>query len=82
MSSRLQREAHKAEVNWVPRTAVMNAGTPNMLTQPVNSSLAQSTVVMEFKGIASGQREVLSMMVNRWVKPLDAGSGPTKSTWM
>jgi hypothetical protein len=30
-------------------------------------------VVVEFKGIASGQREVLSMMVNRWVKPLDAG---------
>ncbi len=27
--------------------------------------LAQSTVVVLFKGIASGQRDVLSMMVNR-----------------
>jgi hypothetical protein len=31
---------------------------------------------------SDGQQEVLSMMVNRWVKPLDAGRGPTRSMWM
>jgi hypothetical protein len=32
--------------------------------------LAQSTVVVLFKGIASGQRDVLSKIVNRWVKDI------------
>ncbi len=59
-----------------------DAGTPNLATQSAKSALAQSTVVVEFKGIASGQREVLSMMVKRWVKPLDAWRGPTRSMWM
>jgi hypothetical protein len=82
MESMLQRAAHRAEVNWAPRSDVMTAGTPNLATQPEKSALAQSRVVVEFNGMASGQREVLSIIVNRCVKPLDAGRGPTKSTWM
>jgi hypothetical protein len=33
--------------------------------------------VVLFKGIASGQRDVLSIIVNRWVKPLEMGRGPS-----
>ena len=71
---------HRAAERLIPgvRVHVLPiAGVWNLLTQPVNSAFALFTVVVIFKGIASGQREVLSMMVNRWVTPLDAGSGPT-----
>ncbi len=31
---KLQRAAHREEVNWAPRSDVMTAGTPNLLTHP------------------------------------------------
>ncbi len=65
MLSKLQRAAHREEVNWASRSDVMTARTPNRLTHPWNNAFAQSTVVVAAIGIASGQREVLSMMVNR-----------------
>ncbi len=65
MLSKLQRAANREEVNWAPRSDVMTAGTPNLLTHPRNNAFAQSTVVVAAIGITSGQREVLSMMVNR-----------------
>jgi hypothetical protein len=36
---------------------------------------AQLTVVVAAMRIASGQREILSMKVNRWVKPFNEGRG-------
>ncbi len=41
-------------MNWVPWSDVMTAGTPNLLTVEVAAI-----------GMASGQWEVLSMIVNR-----------------
>ena len=32
--SRLQRAAHREEVNWAPWSDVMTAGTPKRLTHP------------------------------------------------
>ncbi len=63
MLSKLQKAAHREKVNWVPRSDVMTAGTPNMLTHPWNNAFTQSTVVVAAIGIASGQREVLSKIV-------------------
>jgi hypothetical protein len=34
MLSKLNRAAHREEVNLVPRSDVMTAGTPNLLTHP------------------------------------------------
>ncbi len=69
MFSRLHKVAHSEEVNWAPRSDVMTTGMPNLLTYPCNKAFAQSTAVVAAIGIASGHREVLSMIVNRWKKP-------------
>jgi hypothetical protein len=37
MLSKLQRAAHREEVNWAPRSDVMTAGTLNLLTHPLES---------------------------------------------
>jgi hypothetical protein len=65
MLSKQHRAAHREEVNWVPRSDVMTAGIPNLLTHPSNKAFAQYTVEVAAIGIASGQQEVLSMIVNR-----------------
>ena len=65
MLSRLHRPAHMAEVNWAPLSDVMVAGTSNCDTQLAKRALAQSAVVMDVSGMASGHLEVQSMIVNR-----------------
>jgi hypothetical protein len=55
MLSRLQRPAHRADVNWAPLFDVMLAGTPNRDTQPTKRALAQSAVVMDERGMASSR---------------------------
>ena len=59
------RPAHRADVNWAPLFDVMVAGTSNRDTQPAKRALAQSAVVMDVSGMASGHLEVQSMIVNR-----------------
>jgi hypothetical protein len=61
---------------------VITAGTPNLLTHPRNKALAQSTGVVAAMGMASSQRDALSIIVKKWVKPFDGGRGPTRSSWM
>ncbi len=65
MLSRLHRPAQRADVNWAPLSDVMVAGTPNRDTQLVKRALAQSAVVMDVSGMASGHLEVQLMIVNR-----------------
>ncbi len=65
MLSRLHRPAQTVDVNLVPLSDVMVAGTPNRDTQPAKRALEQSAAVMEASGMASGHLEVRSMMVNR-----------------
>jgi hypothetical protein len=65
MLRKLQRAAHREEVNWAPQSEVMTAGTPNPLTHPWNKAFMKSTVEVAAIGMASGQREVLSLIVKR-----------------
>jgi hypothetical protein len=78
----LHRTAHKADKNWASLSDVMVAGTPNLEIQLAKRVLAQSAVVMEGSRIASGHRDVLSIMVNRYVWPREGGRGLTRSMWM
>jgi hypothetical protein len=80
MERREQRLAHNEEVNWGPLSLVIISGTPNRWIQPCRRAAAQSAAVTDVSGIASGQRVVLSMTVNRYENPEERGSGPTKST--
>ena len=57
--------AHKAEVNWRPWSDVMSEGTPNLQIQWRIKAEAQEAAVISASGIASSQRVVLSMMVNK-----------------
>ncbi len=54
MLSRLQRPAHRVDVNWAPLSDVM-AGTPNRDTQPAKRALAQSAAVMDERGMATSR---------------------------
>ena len=66
------------EVNCGPLSDVISSGTPKRDIQPKMRALAQSSVVVELRGIASGQREVLSIIVKKYVNPAEGCSGPTK----
>jgi hypothetical protein len=65
MFCRLERPAHRVDVNWVPLSDVMVAGTPNQDTQPAKRALAQSAAVMDERRMASSHLEVRSINVNR-----------------
>jgi hypothetical protein len=65
MFCRLERPAHRADMNWVPLSDVMVAGTPNRDTQPAKRALAQLAAVMDERGMASSHLEVRSIIVNR-----------------
>ncbi len=65
MLIRLQRPAHRADVNWAPLSDVMVEGTPNRDTQPAKRALAQSAALMDERGMASGHFEVRLIIVNR-----------------
>jgi hypothetical protein len=80
MERRVQRLAHNEDVNCGPLSLVIVSGTPNLWIHPWRRAAAQSAAVTEVSGIASGQRVVLSMTVNRYENPEERGSGPTKST--
>jgi hypothetical protein len=58
MFSRLHRPVQRADVNWAPLSEVMVAGTLKRDTQPAKRAMAQSAVVMEASGMASGHLDV------------------------
>ena len=60
-----QSEQHREDINWGPLSEVIAAGTPKRLIHAEKSARVQSEDVMAERGIASGQRVVLSMIVNR-----------------
>ena len=60
----------------------MVVGTPNREIQWWMRAEAQALAVVEVRGMASGQQEVRSMMVRRWVCWTEGERGPTRSTWM
>jgi hypothetical protein len=71
-------------VNWAPLSGLWcdNCRDAKSARPPRKRAFVQSTVLVAAIGMASGQQEVLFMIVNRWVKPFDAGRGPTRSMWM
>jgi hypothetical protein len=69
MERRQHRLAHSEEVNWGPLSLVIISGTPKRCIHPWRRAAAQSAAVVEVRGIASGQRVVLSTTVNRYEKP-------------
>ena len=56
------------------------AGTPNREIQALNRASVQAEAEVEVMGTASSHLVDLSMMVKRWVWPLEGGRGPTRST--
>ncbi len=81
MANSLHRAAHSCDVNCGPLSLVMVAGTPNRWILPCRSAAAQSPAVTVERGMASAHLVVLSTIVNRYEKPEESGSGPTKSIW-
>ena len=75
-----QRADHSEDVNCGPLSLVMMQGKPNRCIHPVRRAAAQSAAVVPDKGMASGQRVVLSMTVKMCVAPVKTGRGPTIST--
>ena len=71
--------AHREEVNCVPRSEVISRGRPNLDTQLKRKARQTVMVEMSAMGIASGHLEKRSTTVRRCVKPLEGGSGPTRS---
>ena len=65
---------HRDEVKWAPLSLVITAGTPNLEIHPWNMAEAHSTAEIP------GHLVDLSMHVKWYVKPLDEGKGPTRST--
>ena len=67
------------EVNCGLLSDVISSGTLKRDIQQKMRAVSQSSVVVELRGIASGQHEVLSIIVNKYVNPAESCSGPTKS---
>ena len=65
MFNKEHKTAQREEVNCAPQSEVILAGTPNLEIQQEIKALAQSSAEVEDIGTASGQQEVLSMMVKR-----------------
>jgi len=64
---------HKEDVNCVPRSLVMIAGTPKREIQPWNMAEAHSAAEIPTSGITSGHLVDLSTQVKRYMKPCDEG---------
>ena len=69
-----------SEVNWVPRSEVTVAGTPNRATQLSMKAAVVVDAVISGSGAVSIHRVVRSIIVKRYRKPLTTGRGPTIST--
>ncbi len=68
MCSRLHSASQTADMNWVPRSEVMTAGTPKQLTQPAKASPIVAAS-MFLTGMASTHLVDRSMMVKSYLKP-------------
>ena len=69
---------NKFDVKLVALSVTIVSGMP-YLEIHVISAFAQASADVEVKGIVSGQRVALSIIVNKCVYPHDEGSGPTTS---
>ena len=72
-----------AEENWASRSDVIVSGTPKRAIQPETNASGHDLAEVEDTGMTSTHLVERSIIVKRCVWPsLEAGSGPTKSTWM
>jgi len=66
-------------VNYVPLSVIMELGTPNRWMMSVKNSTAFSDLILVM-GWTSIHLENLSIVTNKWVKPLGTFCrGPTRS---
>jgi hypothetical protein len=81
MPSCVHRASHTADVNWVPWSEVMAAGTSNLQIHPATRASAAVVASIFLTGTGSNHLVERSMMVNIYLNPSgDVGSGPTRST--
>ena len=78
----VHRRLQRLEVNCGPGSEVMVEGTPKRAIQWCRRAVEKASAVVEVRGMASGHREVGSIMVRRWVCWAEGGMGPTRSTCM
>jgi hypothetical protein len=62
----LQKAAHVDEENWAPLSDVRVSGTPKRATQWKKKASTQVAAEISFRGMASSQRVVRSIIVNRY----------------
>jgi hypothetical protein len=62
----LQKAAHVEDENWAPLSEVRVSGTPKRVTQCKKKTSTQEAAEVSFRGMASSQRVVRSIMVNRY----------------
>jgi hypothetical protein len=65
MPSLAHKSTQAAEVNWAPRSDVIEAGTPKRATHPATKFSTHVAASMFFNGIASTHLVDLSMTVSR-----------------
>ena len=73
-------EAHSSDRKAGPLSVVMSSGTPKRLIQLERRAAAQALEEESDIGVASGHLVERSIIVNKYLYPLDAGRGPTMST--
>ena len=61
---------------------MISSGIPYRGSQFWTKALLQVSEDISWRGNASGHRLKQSTTVRRYLQPLEAGKGPTKSTWM
>ncbi len=72
-----QKEHQIAPQNCGPLSEVMAVGTLNWDTQAAMRVPAQSSAVVEASGTTSIHLVVRSIIINKYLKPLAGGRGPT-----
>jgi hypothetical protein len=58
-----QNDVQEAEVNWAPLSVVMVSGTPKRATHEPMKARTQAAADISFRGTASNQHVVLSIIV-------------------
>jgi hypothetical protein len=66
MPNLLQKAAHVDEENWAPLSEVRVSDTPKRATQWKKKASTQEAAEVSLRGMASSQRVVQSIMVNRY----------------
>ncbi len=79
--SLLERFSNNYDSNCAPRSVNMLSGTPYLAIQSRTMYVTTVSAEIDFSGITSKHRVLLSNIVRMYAKPWSQGSGLTRSTW-